>query len=140
MAGRRKLLWVYNKLRNCMSFILIPNHGEGIQINAWNWRPTILLLHQANLIDEQQHELLGHNGCGASVSSEAARKIADFMEQQVAKMTPGQRLRGDSTITSEPKKTSCLYTHVESRGLRRGRNILRDLRVVDHVPRFLPHF
>jgi hypothetical protein len=25
---------------NLMSFILIPNEGEDIQVNAWNWRPT----------------------------------------------------------------------------------------------------
>ena len=26
-----------------MSFVLIPNHGEDIKVNA-DWRPTILLL------------------------------------------------------------------------------------------------
>jgi hypothetical protein len=87
-----------------MSFILIPNHGEDIKINAWNWRPTILLLRHANLIDEKQHELMGCNGCGAEVGSETANKIADFLNQQLAKTTPGQRLRADLTITSEPKK------------------------------------
>lgn len=87
-----------------MSFILIPNHGEDIKINAWNWRPTILLLHHASLIDERQHELMGCNGCGAKISSEAAKKIADFLDRHLVKMTPRQRLRGDLTITSEAKK------------------------------------
>jgi hypothetical protein len=87
-----------------MSFILIPNNGEDIKISAWNWRPTILLLRHANLISEQEHELLGHNGCGGTVNSECAAKIADFIDQHLVKMSPGQRLRGDLTITSELQK------------------------------------
>lgn len=42
-----------------MSFILIPNNGEEIKVNAWNCRPTIILLYAASLIDEEQHELDG---------------------------------------------------------------------------------
>ena len=87
-----------------MSFILVPNHGEDIKINAWNWRPTILLLRHASLIDEQQYELLGHAGRGGTLDAGTAAKIADFMDLHLAKMSPGQRLRGDLTITSEPKK------------------------------------
>ena len=87
-----------------MSFILIPNNGKEIKINAWNWRPTILLLRHANLIDDRQHELMGCNGCDGRVNSEAATKIADFLDQQLAKMSPVQRLRGDLSITSEPTK------------------------------------
>jgi hypothetical protein len=87
-----------------MSFILTPKCGEDIQVNGWNWRPTILLLHHANLIDEKQHELMGCNGCGGAVDSVTANRIVEFLNQQLAKMTPGQRLRGDLTITSEPKK------------------------------------
>ena len=87
-----------------MSFILIPARGEDLKVNGWNWRPTIDLLLQANLIDEKQHELLGNNGCGGAVNSESAAKIADFIDQHLTNMSPGQRLRGDLTITSEPKK------------------------------------
>ena len=87
-----------------VSFILIPKHGEDIKVNGWNWRPTIVLLLRANLIDEQQHELLGSNGSGGAVNSKTAVEIADFMDQHLAKMSPGQRLRGDLTITSEPQK------------------------------------
>ena len=90
-----------------MSFILIPNHGEDIRINAWNWRPTILLLRSANLIDEKQHELMGCQGCQgcrAEVDSDSANKIVDFLSQQIAKMNPGDRLRADLTITSKPKQ------------------------------------
>lgn len=44
------------------------------------------------------------NGGGGSVNSEAANKIADFLDQQLAKMAPGQRIRADLTVTAEPKK------------------------------------
>jgi hypothetical protein len=87
-----------------MSFILIPHHGEDLRVNAWNWRPTIALLRHANLIDEQQHELMGRNGCGGGVNSATANTIARFLNQQLEGMTPGQRLRADLTITGEPKK------------------------------------
>jgi len=87
-----------------MSFILIPNNGEDLKVNAWNWRPTILLLHHATLIGGKQHELMGCIGCGGSVNSETANRIADFLEQQLTKMSPGQRIRADLTVTAKPKK------------------------------------
>ena len=87
-----------------MSFILIPNSGEDIKINAWNWRPTLALLSHANLIDEQQRELMGSNGCGGKVSSETASTIAHFLDEKLKQMTPGQRIRADLTITGKPKK------------------------------------
>jgi hypothetical protein len=87
-----------------MSFILMPNRGNDIKVNAWNWRPTIALLRQVSLINDEQHDLMGCNGCGGSVNPETARKIAEFLDQQLAKMAPGQRLRADLSITSEPKK------------------------------------
>lgn len=87
-----------------MSFILIPNHGGDLQVNAWNWRPTISLLLRANLIDDRQHELMGCSGCGGAVNSQTATKIAEFLDQQLAGMNPGQRIRGDLKVTEEPKK------------------------------------
>jgi hypothetical protein len=87
-----------------MSFILVPHHGEDLQVNAWNWRPTLALLRDANLIDEQQLELMGCTGCGGNVNSKTANTIARFLDRQLAGMTPGQRLRADLTITGEPKK------------------------------------
>ena len=87
-----------------MSFILIPTHGEDLQVNAWNWRPTLLLLRDANLIDESSYELLGSNGCGAHVDAETSVRIADFLEQKLQSMQPGQRIRGDLSLADKPKK------------------------------------
>ena len=87
-----------------MSFILIPRSGEDLKVNAWNWRPTIALLRHANLIDEEQHELMGCNGSSGELSSETAGSVADFLDQYLAQRTPGQRLRADLTVTEQPKK------------------------------------
>jgi hypothetical protein len=35
---------------------------------------------------------------------ETAKKIADFLDQYLAQMTPGQRVRADLTVTGKPKK------------------------------------
>ncbi|MGP0017132.1 MAG: hypothetical protein ACLPHP_01075 [Candidatus Sulfotelmatobacter sp.] len=86
-----------------MSFILIPSHGEHVQVNAWNWRPTLLLLHDANLIDKATYELMGANGCGGHVDAGASARIADFLELKLQSMQPGQRIRGDLSTTDKPK-------------------------------------
>jgi hypothetical protein len=89
-----------------MSFILIPSNGEDVQVNAWNWRPTLSLLRHANLIDEEQHELMGSNGSGGKVNSETANTIAQFLDAQLEQMAPGQRLRADLTVTNDSKKSA----------------------------------
>ena len=32
-----------------MAFILTSKHGEDLQVNAWNWRPKLELLHHERL-------------------------------------------------------------------------------------------
>jgi hypothetical protein len=87
-----------------MSFILIPAHGEDVKVNAWNWRPTLLLLRDANLIDDSDYELMGSNGCGSRVDAETSVRVADFLERKLQSMQPGQRIRGDLSLTNKPKK------------------------------------
>jgi len=87
-----------------MSFILLPSKGDDVKVNAWNWRPTIQLLRDANLIDERQHELMSFNGGGGAVSSDTANEIAEFLEQRLSQMIPGQRIRSDLTVSGDPKE------------------------------------
>jgi hypothetical protein len=87
-----------------MSFILVPNEGEDIKVNAWNWRPTIRLLHDASLIDAATHEAMGIHGMRGAVTREDAIRIAEFLEERLARMKPGDRLRADLVITSEAKR------------------------------------
>ena len=86
-----------------MSFILVPNVGEDLQINGWNWRPTLALLHQQNLISDEDYERLGSHGAGGRVDAGLARRIAEVVESKIALMKAGERLPADLTVTAKPK-------------------------------------
>ena len=63
-----------------MAFILIPKHGEEIMINTWNWRPTLQLLRDANVIDDDLYERMGTFGREARVDADTAGRIAVFSD------------------------------------------------------------
>jgi len=88
---------------NLMSFILIPNIGEDVQVNAWNWRPTLEFLLARNIITSEHAELLGCNGCGARVDADLANQMAAAVENKLSTMALGDRMRADLTVTSIPK-------------------------------------
>jgi hypothetical protein len=87
-----------------MSFILIPQSGEDIKVNAWNWRPTLELLRNAQLIDDGLRERMGIHGCRAEIGAAMAYRIAEFLDIRLAAMKPGDRINADLTITDLPKK------------------------------------
>jgi hypothetical protein len=87
-----------------MSFILIPKAGEEIQVNAWNWRPTLELLRDAGIIDEDLFERTGTHGHKAEVDATTASRIADFVEILLRGMKPEQRVLADLTVTDRRKK------------------------------------
>jgi hypothetical protein len=86
-----------------MSFILIPNKGGDVQVNAWNWRPTLEFLRGEKIITPDAAELLGSNGCGARVDADLANRIASAVENKLSTMKPGDRIRADLTVTDIPK-------------------------------------
>ena len=75
-----------------MSFILVPQNGEALQVNGWTWRPTLELLRAENLISDENYERMGAQGCGGQVDGEVARRIADVIDQKLAAMKPGERM------------------------------------------------
>jgi hypothetical protein len=87
-----------------MSFILVPSEGEDLQVNAWNWRPTLKFLFVAGVITENDYELLGCQGSGGRVNAEKADQIANAVTQKLASMNPGERMLADLSVSSEPKK------------------------------------
>ena len=97
-----------------MSFILVPRYGEDVHINAWNWRPTLALLHAENLIDDEALELLGCNGCGATVDNELAHRMAAALTRRLLGMRPGERIRADLSITAEPKRLAVFGAEVDT--------------------------
>jgi hypothetical protein len=86
-----------------MSFILIPNKGDDVQVNAWNWRQTLELLWAQDIITSEHAQLLACNGCGATVDAALAERIAAVVENTLARLAPGDRVRVDFTVTSGPK-------------------------------------
>src|SRR5690242_14596266 len=87
----------------CMTFILVPTQGEDVQVNAWNWRPTVELLRAEGLLTEENYERMTANGCGGEVDATLASRIVDVVERKLATMKPGERIRADLTITATPK-------------------------------------
>jgi hypothetical protein len=89
-----------------MTFILVPSHADpdgGLQVNAWNWRPTLELLRRARLLDDETVERASAQGAGGRVTAGQAVRIAGFLDRYLADLTPGQRVRSDGTVTGEPK-------------------------------------
>ena len=101
MKSRRRVNSDVGRTKS-MSFILIPNKGEVVQVNAWNWVPTLEFLRAENIITTDAAELLGSNGCGARVDTDLANRIAAALENKLSTMKPGDRLRADLTVTDVP--------------------------------------
>lgn len=86
-----------------MSFILIPNSGEDLKVNAWNWRPTIEFLRSEKVIDAEPYERMGAQGCGGHADAALAQRIAAAIRYKLKSMHPGQRIRGNLQVTAEPQ-------------------------------------
>lgn len=91
-----------------MSFILVPAEGEDIQVNAWNWRPTLDLLLAANVITKDEHERMGAQGCSGKVDAEKVCLIAGVVEQKLMSMNPGERMLANLSVSQVPKKLTVL--------------------------------
>jgi len=85
-----------------MSFILVPKHGGDLQINGWNWRPTLALLLAEGLLTEENFERMGAQGCGGKVDAELAWRLADAIEAKLLTMKPGERMLADLSVTDRP--------------------------------------
>ena len=88
-----------------MTFILVPSQGEDLQVNAWNWRPTLELLRAADVITDQEYELMGAQGCGGQVDAASASRIADVVSNKLININSGERILGDLSVSGEPKKS-----------------------------------
>jgi len=87
-----------------MAFILtdISNKEHELQINSWNWRPTLNLIGAADLVGEEKLELMGEN-IGIEVTQEEAQRIGTFLQEKIVPgMQPNERIQYDLTLTAEP--------------------------------------
>jgi len=84
-----------------VGFALVPERGETIFVNAWNWRPTLELLRAHQILDPESIEMMGYNG-GYPVSAEEAQTIAGVLDRVLAQLGTDDRVLHDLTITAEP--------------------------------------
>jgi hypothetical protein len=87
-----------------VTFILTPKYGEDLQINAWNWRPTVEFLRTEGVIDGATADRMTIHTCGETLDEETARRMGAALERKLATMAAGDRIRGDRSVTDEPKK------------------------------------
>ncbi|MEV5889819.1 hypothetical protein [Nonomuraea fuscirosea] len=84
-----------------MSWTLETPDGRSLSVNAWNWRPTLELLEQAGVLDEETLELLGYNIL-VELSGADARRIAVFLDGYLPAVPGEGRVLLDGTVTTEP--------------------------------------
>ena len=88
-----------------MSFILTDSYSEEreLQINGWNWRPTLEIIDAFGIIDEERLELMGISTVGACISEDEAHRIGEKIRDEILpKLTPQSRVLYDLTFTEEP--------------------------------------
>lgn len=96
-----------------MTFILVPNEGEDLQVNAWNWRPTLEFLYAAEVITEDDHECLGGHGLGGKVDEAKALLIAEVVTRKLRSMDSGERMLADLSVSKEPKELAVFNPEAE---------------------------
>ena len=90
-----------------MTVILVDqaNEKHDLQINWWNWRPILALLRQANLIDDEQFERMGANGCGGGLSAQEAMDAALFLKSQIlSHLQDDEQVHVDGKVSVFPTK------------------------------------
>ena len=81
----------------------LANPEHSLDINMWNWRPTIALIGLTRLINAERLELMGYNGTGVEITEAESRAIGRFLEIEVLPaLRPGTRLTYDLSVTDEP--------------------------------------
>ena len=88
-----------------MSFTLtdLASDEHEINVNGWNWRPTLVLIGAFNLIDEGRFELMGFNATGVQIEVGEAHEIGRRIRDEVlSKLRPGDRVLYDLSVTDEP--------------------------------------
>lgn len=87
-----------------MSFVLIDRRDPAhtLTLNAWTWRPLLDILYAIVPLNDERYALLGSNASGAFTTSESRRIATVLRRELLARLSPGERILPDTTITSEP--------------------------------------
>jgi len=88
-----------------MSFTFIDSGSQNNEIhtNVWNWKPTLEVIKDLDVITEQRVRQMQYNATGFSISADEAGLIANGIRTKyLSKMKPEDRVRTDLSITDEP--------------------------------------
>jgi hypothetical protein len=87
-----------------MGFWVLDQKDEAnaLKINAWNWRPTLVMLEQFQILDAEQLERMSFNGGNGNATVEQARVIAQKLKIMLEPLGPGDRFLLDRSTTTEP--------------------------------------
>ena len=88
-----------------MSFTFIDSGSANneIRTNVWNWKPTLEIIRDLDVIGEQAVRQMQYNATGFKVSQDEAELLGNAIRSKyLAKMTPKHRVRMDLSITDEP--------------------------------------
>jgi hypothetical protein len=100
-----------------MGVILVDlaDDKHDLQINWWNWRSILALLREAKLINDEQFERMGANGCGGQLTAVQAMGAGRFLRREIMpRMNDGQRIHANgevSTVSKELRPISELSSH-----------------------------
>lgn len=61
----------------------IGNAGRILVVNFWNWRPTVEILSQAALLDEERLTVLKKHFSATSITKDEARSIACHLRKKI---------------------------------------------------------
>jgi len=84
-----------------MSWTLETPDGESLDVNAWNWRPTLELLERSGLLDADTTQMLGYN-VAVELTGEQAQRIATFLDTYLATAPAEGRVLLEGSIITEP--------------------------------------
>lgn len=88
-----------------MSFTFIDSGSANNEVhtNVWNWKPTLEIIKDLDVIGEQRVRQMQYNATGFTVSQEEAELLGNAIRvKYLSKMTPKHRVMMDLSITDEP--------------------------------------
>jgi hypothetical protein len=86
-----------------LAFTLTAADGCAIEVDGWNWHPTLNLIERAGLLPAETAAVAHHNA-RAWVSAAQARRISVFLDAYLQGLPGGARVLLDGAITTEPDR------------------------------------
>lgn len=88
-----------------MSFTLHDMSSEGYEFtaNVWNWKATLDLVKNLDILSEGKVRQMSYNAMGVKVDIDDAHLIGEKIRAEILpKLVPNKRIFSDGTITDEP--------------------------------------